>query len=347
MAIAAGQWHALIDLSRPTPLQMVYHFLLFLIVSNIALVLLESMKEVEAVVGPRFFDACELISVLIFTCEYLMRLYSAKVTAKYVFNRWNFVTSFFGCVDLISIAPWYAMVALRLMHYDFDSAIFRVFRVFRILELEHFVCAFTLLDDVYYKSKGILGAAGILALIIWVGGATLFYIFEPELFGNVPNSMYYTAVFLGGEWGVVDYNVPNKILTIVFCVVAIALFSIPVATLFEAFADTLVDTSEAGLSVRVVMKERHDAPRADKHFTLRMRSAHTIGKVKAEIAGLCSVPVEHQVLVFKGQALRDTAVVGHISIRAGSTMRLQLPPDWYQRLDAGFVEELESSSSEE
>ena len=25
------------------------------------------------------------------------------------------------------------------------------------------------------------------------------------------------AVFLGGEWGVVDYNVPNKILCIVFC----------------------------------------------------------------------------------------------------------------------------------
>ena len=70
-----------------------------------------------------------------------------------------------------------------------------------MLELERFVPAFTLLTDVYSKSKDVLKATGILALIIWVGGATLFYVFQPELFGSVPNAMYYTAIFLGGEWG--------------------------------------------------------------------------------------------------------------------------------------------------
>ena len=70
-----------------------------------------------------------------------------------------------------------------------------------MLELERFVPAFTLLRDVYRKSKDVLKATGILALIIWIGGATLFYVFQPELFGSVPNAMYYTAIFLGGEWG--------------------------------------------------------------------------------------------------------------------------------------------------
>lgn len=83
-----------------------------------------------------------------------------------------------------------------------------------------------------------LKATGLLALIIWVGCGALFFLFEennpnfrtcdasvPEeicysfastldcdmeypglcsqdAFTNVPNSLYYTAVFLGGEWGV-------------------------------------------------------------------------------------------------------------------------------------------------
>ena len=116
------------------------------------------------------------------------------------YSRYNFVSSFYGVVDLVSIAPFYLMILLKCVDVHFDSAIFRVFRVFRMLELERFVPAFTLLTDVYRKSKDVLKATGILALIIWVGGATLFYVFQPELFGSVPNAMYYTAVFLGGEW---------------------------------------------------------------------------------------------------------------------------------------------------
>ena len=60
--------------------------------------------------------------------------------------------------------------------------------------------------------------------------------FGAGLFEDIPNSLYFTAVFLGGEWGVIDYSVPNKILCIFFCVVGIALFSIPTGTLFEASA---------------------------------------------------------------------------------------------------------------
>lgn len=32
-----------------------------------------------------------------------------------------------------------------------------------------------------------------LALVIWVAGGTLFYMFEENLFENIPNSMYYTV----------------------------------------------------------------------------------------------------------------------------------------------------------
>jgi len=224
---------------------------------------------------------------------------------------------------LVSILPWYIMMLLQLNGSHFDSAIFRVFRMFRVLELENFVVAFTMLDDVYYKSKDVLAAAGILALIIWIGGATLFYIFEPDLFESVPNAMYYTAVFLGGEWGVIDYNVPNKILTIIFCVVGIALFSIPVATLFEAFGDTLEDVSD-GFEIEVLLQIGKDTEM--QVFTLEeLRVHHTIKQIKDKIMDFSLIPTGHQDLVFKGRLLKDKEVVRHTELSHKCAVRLEVP----------------------
>ena len=92
--------------------------------------------------------------------------------------------------------------------------------------------AFTKLDDVYRECRDVLKATGLLALIVWVGGATLFYVFEhhhheqSDAFYNLPDSLYFTAVFLGGEWGRVDFTVGGKIVCILLCVLGVALFGV-------------------------------------------------------------------------------------------------------------------------
>lgn len=48
-----------------------------------------------------------------------------------------------------------------------------------------------------------------------------------------------TAVFLGGEWGVVDFTWPGRVLCLFFCVLGIALYSIPIGTLFDSFGAIL------------------------------------------------------------------------------------------------------------
>jgi len=298
---------------------------LILIMLNLVMVLVETVPSVKHSVNPAYFDNFELVSVIIFTLEYLARAYSAPYTAKFVYNRWNFLTSFYGIVDLLSIAPWYLMMLLKADDIHFDAAIFRVFRTFRILELENFISAFTMLDDVYHKSKEVLKAAGILALIIWIGGATLFYINEPELFESVPNSMYYTAVFLGGEWGVVDYNVPNKILTIIFCVVAIALFSIPVATLFEAFGDTLKDVAD-GFEISVLLRIGDSAEM--QTFELEeLQTHHTVQKIKERIEAVSCISAADMDLMFKGKQLHNKQNARRLCISQGAIIRLQISSD--------------------
>ena len=88
-------------------------------------------------------------------------------------------------------------------------------------------------------------SSGVLALIIWVGGGALFYVFEKENpatmenFSNIPDALYMTSIFLVGEWAACDFTIPGKVLCCFFCVVGIALYSIPIGFLFEAFQDVL------------------------------------------------------------------------------------------------------------
>jgi hypothetical protein len=52
-------------------------------------------------------------------------------------------------------------------------------------------------------------------------------------------SLYLTAVFLGGEWGVIDFTWPGRIVCLFFCVVGIALYAIPIGVLFDSFGAVL------------------------------------------------------------------------------------------------------------
>jgi len=67
-----------------------------------------------------------------------------------------------------------------------------------------------------------------------------------KAFNDMPNSLYYTAVFLGGEWGVVDFTWPGRFICLFLCVAGIALYSIPIGTLFDSFGAVLgmVDEEE-------------------------------------------------------------------------------------------------------
>ena len=293
-------------------------FIFTVIILNIAAVILESMPSIDRAVGNdpgNFFDVFEAFSVMVFAAEYAGRLFCAPKNREALYSTAVYATTFFGIVDFLSTAPWFieqVLVAAHLVTPGDDAArIFRIFRMFRILQLEDFIVAFSklgmypemttmvrplpqfgkshlqysvacrYLDNVFRASKDVLKATGLMATIIWVGCAALFYIFEehnpnwrqcdesippygtqdepgcydfkstlecneryPDMcsqavFTNMPNSLYLTAVFLGGEWGVVDFTWPGRLVCLFLCVVGIGLYAIPIGALFDSFGAVL------------------------------------------------------------------------------------------------------------
>ena len=62
---------------------------------------------------------------------------------------------------------------------------------------------------------------------------------DQAAFTNMPNTLYFTAVFLVGEWGLIDFTWGGRFVCLFLCVVGIALYAIPTGTLFDSFGAVL------------------------------------------------------------------------------------------------------------
>jgi len=232
-------------IERETPYGRIFGYIIFaLIISNVILVLLESLKPKP--MREETFDLLETFSVLLFTIDYIIRLYTAKVNKFYGCSRAQYGYSFFGIIDLVTILPWWIEISVWILFgWVWNAYIFRVFRLFRILQLEKFVKAFGVLRDVWYSAKDSLVSTLFIAVLVWVIGSCSFYACErnnPRMegaFQDLPSSMYYSVIFLGGEWGKCDFTAAGKCVCMFYCLAGIAVFALPVGSVFEAFGEAL------------------------------------------------------------------------------------------------------------
>jgi len=112
-------------------------FLVLLIVTNGLAVVLESNPELRSQYQ-ELFAAFEFFSVLVFSAEYLARLWI--VTEKPAFAglsplraRVRYILSPMALVDLLAIAPFYLALFIPI-----DLRYLRLFRFLRLLKLSHY-----------------------------------------------------------------------------------------------------------------------------------------------------------------------------------------------------------------
>lgn len=205
-----GQLHAFLSGKSSFAARAFEYGIATLIVLNILAVVLESIDEersrrVGHLPGDRMlsesaYDGFELISIVVFTIEYVLRLMAAHKASDAVegySSQLGYMFSFFGLVDVMTIGPFYIQEILSHVGVKFDAAPFRVFRVFRIFQLDRLCGSFSVMAQALRACKDTLIAFGLVALIIWVGAASLYYVFEKhndlpqlrEAFSSIPSSM--------------------------------------------------------------------------------------------------------------------------------------------------------------
>src|SRR5215216_7606768 len=101
-------------------------FIILLIASNVVAVIIETVPRIHDK-HEQFFRYFDIISVIIFTIEYLLRVWSCNQDPKYkhkIHGRLRYMLSWPALIDLLAILPFFIHAL-----FVFDLRILRIFRL--------------------------------------------------------------------------------------------------------------------------------------------------------------------------------------------------------------------------
>ncbi|MXV37792.1 ion transporter [Flavobacteriaceae bacterium Ap0902] len=168
-----------------------YTLLLFIVISIVVL-MLESVNSINLKYGEIFFYI-EWVLTILFTIEYLFRLYSVKKPARYA-------TSFYGIVDLLAILPTFLEMIFAGSHFFLVIRVMRLLRVFRLFKAIRIVDESNMLIYSLKKSWPKISYFLFFILLTVCVIGTLMYLIEGSNsssgFRNIPVSIYWCIVTL-------------------------------------------------------------------------------------------------------------------------------------------------------
>jgi voltage-gated potassium channel len=199
--------------------------LLLLISASVMVVMLETVESVDAKYG-RLLYQLEWTFTLLFSLEYLARLWVVRRPRRYFF-------SFFGIVDLLSILPTYLEILLTGSGHLMIIRILRLLRMFRILKMGSHIGEANLLLAALRGSRSKIAVFlfGVIAIVSIEG--TLMYLLESGQeetgFTSIPQSIYWGIVTITtvGYGDITPVTVVGKVLASIMMLTGFAIIAVP------------------------------------------------------------------------------------------------------------------------
>ncbi|MBR6147568.1 MAG: ion transporter [Lachnospiraceae bacterium] len=198
-------------------------------------------------------DAAELVTVIIFAVEYILRvwtsqyLYPDKSQAKAALS---FALSAPGLIDLFSFLPYFLPVFFPAGAVAFRM--FRVIRIFKLFRVNAQYDAFNVIVDVIKEKKNQLISSMCIVMIFMLATSMCMYSVEheaqPEQFQNAFSGLWWSASTLLtiGYGDVYPITTVGKMLAILISFLGVGLVAIPTGIISAAFVDRYSHLKEGG-----------------------------------------------------------------------------------------------------
>ena len=227
--------------------------LMALIMVNVAAIVLESEEPLSRQ-HEGFFRWFELVSVAIFTVEYVCRVWTCTEAPEFRrgFGRLRFLLTPLALIDLAAIAPFYlsaALIDLRILRT------LRLVRLMRVFKLGRYSEALATLKRVFVAKKEELTVSVLVVLLLMLLGSGLMYMVEreaqPEAFSSIPAALWWASVTLSTVNYVDVHPVTptGRVLGVLLALLDLALLAVPTGILGSGFVEEFQST-RAGQSGR-------------------------------------------------------------------------------------------------
>ncbi len=221
--------------------------LLLLIAANVTASIVETDVEI-ATTGQRFFHWFEVVSVLIFTAEYILRLWSCTVDPRFqgvVAGRIRMAMTPMASIDLVSIAPFFVEL---LLPGTLDLRFLRVLRLLRLLRLmrvTRVADAFATVTRVLQGKRVELAVSLAVVVVAMLLSAGAIYVAERNepgtLFTSIPHSMWWSieTITTIGYGDMIPTTPVGKAIGGIVGFIGICAVALPVGIMSSGFIDEL------------------------------------------------------------------------------------------------------------
>lgn len=218
-------------------------FIITLIILNVAAVMLETIPSVHEP-HKEFFRIFDLVSVIIFTVEYVFRVWSSNHDPRYAHSfrgRLKYMLSFEAIIDLVAFLPFYIHVAVGL-----DLRVLRILRLLRFLRLFRltaYMKSARLVKNVFKAKANDLKLSLVLIMFLIIIASCLVYFSEhlvqPETFSSIPATIWWAVITVTsvGYGDMVPVTVWGKIFTGIIALMGLAVFALPAGIITAGFLE--------------------------------------------------------------------------------------------------------------
>ena len=216
--------------------------ILALIFLNVIAVIIGSVQSIQDQWGA-FLDVFEIVSVVVFTVEYLARLWSCTTDPRYSGAFWGptrHAMQAMSIIDLLAILPFY----LPFLGIDLRSLrVLRLLRVFRIAKVGRYYSSLSLIKRVFQsKKEELVLTSALMGLLLVVSSSLLYYCenaVQPDAFSSIPATMWWAVATLTtvGYGDIYPITVMGKLCASIIAILGIGMFALPTGILGAGFVE--------------------------------------------------------------------------------------------------------------
>jgi voltage-gated potassium channel len=223
-------------------------FIITLIVLNVIAVMMETVHPLYDE-HKKLFDTFDLISVIIFTVEYVLRVWSCTHDPRYkgsIKGRLRYIFTFGALVDLIAFLPYYLQAII-----GFDLRILRLLRLlrfFRLFRLTAYTRSAKLIFNVFRtRINDLLLSLILIIFLIIIASCALYFaehLYPTEAeskFTSIPATLWWAVVTLTttGYGDIVPLTTWGKVIAGIIMLSGVAFFALPAGIIVAGFLDEL------------------------------------------------------------------------------------------------------------
>ena len=226
-------------------------FIMTLIALSVLSIILESFVSLYAKYYT-LFKAFETFTVIVFTVEYLLRIWTADLLypeAKH--PRLKYIFSWMALFDLLAILPFYLPFFAADLRFLRMVRLFRLFRLLRVFKLGRYFDALQVILKVIKDTGPQLIMSFVICFFVMLFSAMVMYTVEypvqPQQFPNVIAALWWAmcALTTVGYGDVYPITVVGKIFASVISLVGIGIIAIPTGIIAAGFDHAISGGGEA------------------------------------------------------------------------------------------------------